>query len=102
MDVHVPEAGHQIPAVEIEHLRIAGVFRPSAWQYGADAAIFDQHGSNRPYLGLDAVDQIRMRKDCLHGGRPLGLMSEIPSSTAAPKRRSASAASRDWRRLPLA
>src|SRR6516225_4407875 len=98
MDVHVPEAGHQIPAFEIDHLRVAGVARLSAWQDGADAAILDQHGTIRPHPGLDAVDQIRMRKDCLHGGRRLGLISEIPSSTAAPKRRSASAASADWRR----
>ena len=68
MDVHVPEAGHQVPAFEIDHLRVAGAARLSAWQDGADAAILDQHGSIRPYLGLDAVDQVRMRKDCLHGG----------------------------------
>src|SRR6516162_9207419 len=102
MDVHVPEAGHQIPAFEIDHLRVAGVARLFAWQDGADAAILDQHGTIRPHPGLDAVDQIRMRKDCLHGGRRLGLKSEIPSSTAAPKRKSASAASGDWRRPPLA
>src|SRR6516164_11762708 len=101
MDVHVPEAGHQIPAFEIDHLRITDAARLSAWQDGADAAILDQHGTIRPYLGLDAVDQVRMRKDCLHGGL-LGLKSEIPSSTAAPKLRSAPAASGDWRhpRLP--
>ena len=101
MDMHVPEAGHQIPAFEIDHLRVAGAARLSAWQDGADAAILDQHGAIRPYLGLDAVDQVRMRKDCLHGGRLLGLISEIPSSTAAPKRRSTSAASEDWRRPRL-
>src|SRR5215472_3374171 len=82
MDVHVPEARHQIPAVEIDHLRVAGVARLSGWQDGADAAILDQHGSIRPYLGLDAVDQVRMRKDCLHGGL-LGLKSEILGSRAA-------------------
>jgi hypothetical protein len=64
----------------------------SVWQDGADAAILDQHGTIRPYLGLDAVDQVRMRKDCLHGGL-LGLKSEILGSTAAPKRRSVSPAS---------
>src|SRR6516225_5922067 len=101
MDMHVPEAGHQIPAFEIDHLRVAGAARLSVWQNGADAAILDQHGAIRPYLGLDAVDQVRMRKDCLHGGRLLGLISEIPSSTAAPKRRSTSAASEDWRRPRL-
>src|SRR6202022_3581460 len=42
--------------------------RLSAWQDGANAAILDQHGSIRPYLGLDAVDQVRMRKDRLHYG----------------------------------
>src|SRR5215472_7976250 len=100
MDVHVPEARHQIPAVEIDHLRAADAARLSAWQNGADAAILDQHGTIRPYLGLDAVDQICMRKDCLHGVRLLGMKSEIPSSTAAPKRRSASAASGDCPRSP--
>src|SRR6516164_5384992 len=110
MNVHVPEAGHQIPAFEIDHLRVAGAARLSAWQDGADATILDQHGTIRPYLGLDAVDQIRMRKDCLHGGL-LGLESEILGSTAAPKRRSASPASgaywsseqtgRDWCRLTV-
>jgi hypothetical protein len=93
MDVHVPEAGHQIPVFEIDHLRVAGAARLSAWEDGADAAILDQHGTIRPYLGLDAVDQIRMTKDCLHGGQLLGLKSEIASSTAARKRRSVSAAS---------
>jgi hypothetical protein len=44
-------------------------------------------------LGLDAVDQVRMRKHCLHGGL-LGLKSEILGPRAAPKRRSASPASR--------
>ena len=39
MDVHVPEAGHQIPAFEIDHLRVAGATRLSAWQDGRDAAI---------------------------------------------------------------
>src|SRR5690349_3592627 len=92
MDVHVPEAWHQIPAFEINHLRMADAARLSAWQNGADAAIFDQHGTIRPYLGLDAVDQVRMKKDCLHGGL-LGLKSEVLGSTAVPKRRSASAAS---------
>jgi hypothetical protein len=76
VDVHVPEAGHQIPAFEIDHLRVAGAARLSAWQDGADAAIFDQDGSIRPYLGLDAVDQVRMSKDCLHSGL-FGLKSEI-------------------------
>src|SRR5215831_13348442 len=92
MDVHVPEAGHQIPAFEIYYPRIAGAVCLSARQDGADAAILDQHGTIRPYLGLDAVDQVRMRKDCLHGGL-LGLKSEILGSTAAPKRRSVSPAS---------
>src|SRR5215469_16190018 len=92
MDVHVPEAGHQIPAFKIDHLRIAGTDGLSAWQNGADTAILDQHGTIRPYLGLDAVDQVRMRKDGYHGGL-LGLKSEILGSTAAPKRRSASPAS---------
>src|SRR5215469_11593013 len=93
MDVDVPEPGHQIPAFEIDYLRVVGAARLSAWQDGADAAILDQHGTIRPYLGLDAVDQVRVRKDCLHGGRLLGLKSEILGSTAAPKRRTASPAS---------
>src|SRR5215472_3540630 len=80
MDMHVPEPGHQIPAFEIDYLRVAGAALLSAWQDGADAAILDQHGTIRPYLGLDAVDQVRMRKDCLHGGL-LGLKSEILGST---------------------
>src|ERR1700722_6994496 len=101
MDMHIPKPGHQVPAFEIDHLRVAGAARLSAWQDGADAAILDQHGTIRPYLGLDAVDQVRMRKDCLHGGL-FGLKSEILGSTAAPKRRSASPASGDWRRPPLA
>src|SRR5215831_3432296 len=92
MDVHVPEAGHQIPAIEIDHLRVADAARLSAWQDGANAAILDQHSTIRPYLGLDAVDQVRMRKDCLHGGL-LGLTSEVLDSRAAPKRRSVSPAS---------
>ena len=37
MDVHVPEAGHEIPAFEIDHLRVASAARLSAWQDGADA-----------------------------------------------------------------
>jgi len=69
MDVHVPKAGHQVPAFEIDYLRVAaGAVRLSARQDGTNAAILDQHGSIRPYLGLDAVDQVRMRKDCLHEG----------------------------------
>src|SRR6516164_4801502 len=92
MDVHVPEAGHQIPAFEIDHPRVAGAAHLFAWQDGAYAAILDHHSTIRPYLRLDAVDQVRMRKDCLHGGL-LGLKSEILGSTAAPKRRSASPAS---------
>jgi hypothetical protein len=68
MDVHVPEAGHQIPAFEIDHPCVAATAHLSAWQDGANAAILDQHGSIRPYLGLDAVDQVRMGKDCLHYG----------------------------------
>ena len=55
-------------AVLIDHLRVASAARLSAWQDGANAAILDQHGSIRPYLGLDAVDQVRVRKDCLHYG----------------------------------
>src|SRR5690349_11855995 len=109
MDMHVPEAGHQVPAFKIDHLRVAGAARLSAWQDGADAAILDQHGTIRTYLGLDAVDQVRMRKDCLHVGL-LGLRSEILGSTAAPKRRSTLPASGtcrsseqpEWRRSPLA
>ena len=40
--------------------RVAGAARLSAWQDGTDATILDQHGTIRPYLGLDAVDQVRM------------------------------------------
>src|SRR5262252_2308831 len=36
MDVHVPEAGHQIPAFEIDQLRVADAARLSARQDGAD------------------------------------------------------------------
>src|SRR5215472_17406188 len=77
MDVHVPEARHQIPAFKIDHLRVAGAIRLSAWQDGADTAILDQHGTIWPYLRLDAIDQVRMRdaidqvrmrKDYLHEG----------------------------------
>ncbi len=50
MDVDVPEAGHEIPAFEIDHLRVASAARLSAWQDGADAAILDQHGTIRPYF----------------------------------------------------
>src|SRR5256885_21378 len=64
MEVHVQEAGHQVPALEIDHRSGATAARLSAWQDGADAAILDQHGTIRPYLGLDAVDQVRTRKDC--------------------------------------
>jgi hypothetical protein len=56
MDVHVPEAGHQIPSSEIDHLSVDGAAGLSAWQDGADAAILDQHGTVRPYPRLDAVD----------------------------------------------
>ena len=80
MDVHVPEPGHQIPAFEIDRLRVAGAARLSVWQDGADSAIFDQHGSIRPYLGLDAVDQICMRKDCLHCGSISILVNAPPRS----------------------
>jgi hypothetical protein len=66
MDMHIPKPGHQVPAFEIDHPRVAGAACLSVWQDGADAAIFNQHGSIRPYLGLDAVDQVRTRKDCLH------------------------------------
>ena len=46
MDVHVPKARHQVPAFEIDHLRVAaGVVRLSARQDGANTAILDQHGS---------------------------------------------------------
>src|SRR5947207_8719121 len=79
MDVHVPETGHQKPAFEINHLRVASAARLSAWQDGADAAILDQHSTIRPYLGLDAVDQVRMRKDCLRGG-----LLRLKSSSALP------------------
>jgi hypothetical protein len=66
MDVHVPEAGHQVPAFEIDQLRVASAARLSAWQDGADAAILDQHSSIRLHVGLDAVDQVRVGKNCLH------------------------------------
>src|SRR3954447_8621462 len=92
MDMYVPEAGHQVPAFKIDHLRVVSTAHLSAWQDCADATILDQHGTIRSYLGLDAVDQVRMRKDCLHDGL-LGLKSEILGSTATPKRRSASPAS---------
>jgi hypothetical protein len=48
MDMHVPKARHQVPAFEIDHPRVAGAARLSTWQDGADAAIFNQHGSIRP------------------------------------------------------
>jgi hypothetical protein len=49
MDVHVPKARHQVPAFEIDHLRVAGgAVHLSARQDGADAAILDQHGGIRP------------------------------------------------------
>ena len=83
MDVHVPEAGHQVPAFEIDHLRVADAARLSAWQDGADAAVLDQHGSIRPYLGLDAVDQVRMRKDCLHDGLHQRAVARAPGATTA-------------------
>ena len=66
MDMHVPETGHQVPAFEVDHLRVADAARLTVRQDSADAAILDQHRSIRPYLGLDAVDQVRMGKDCLH------------------------------------
>src|SRR5437764_14130017 len=82
MNVHIPEAGHQIPAIEIDHLCVVGgTAHLSARQDGADAAILDQHGSIRPYLGLDAVEQVRMRKDGLHSGL-FRLKLEILGSTA--------------------
>ena len=83
MDVHVPEAGHQVPAFEIDHLRVADAARLSAWQDGADAAVLDQHGSIRPYLGLDAVDQVRMGKDCLHDGLHQRAVARAPGATTA-------------------
>src|SRR5215831_12213384 len=58
--------GIRYPPFKIDDQRVAGAARLSAWQDGADAAVVDQHGSIRPYLGLDAVDQVCMRKDCLH------------------------------------
>src|SRR5713226_1828881 len=76
MDVHVPEAGHQVPAFDIDHLCVASAACLSAWQDGADTAILNQHGSIRPDLGLDAVDQVRMRKNCLHHG-PFRLKSAV-------------------------
>jgi hypothetical protein len=60
--------GIRVPAFEIDHLRVAGAARLSAWQDGADAAILDQHSSIRLHVGLDAVDQVRVGKDCLHDG----------------------------------
>jgi hypothetical protein len=43
-----PRGRHQIPAFEIDHLRVAEAARLFAWQDGADAAILDQHGTIRP------------------------------------------------------
>ncbi len=68
MDMHVPEAGHQVSTFEIDHVRVGCAAQLSVWQDGADAAILDQHGRVRPYLGRDAVDQVCMRKNCLHSG----------------------------------
>ena len=68
MGVHIPEAGQQIPAFKINYLSVADAARLCACQDGAEAAILDQHSTIRPYFRLDAVDQVRMRKDCLHGG----------------------------------
>src|SRR5215471_6969983 len=48
----------------------------------ADSAIFDQHGTIRPYLGLDAVDQVCMRKDCLHYGLSRLKLEILGSNTA--------------------
>jgi hypothetical protein len=66
MDMHVPKAGHQVRAFEIDRLRVADAARLSAWQDGADAPILNQYGSLRPHLGLDAIDQGSAREDCLH------------------------------------
>jgi hypothetical protein len=60
MDVHVPQAGHQVPAFEIDHLRVADAVRLSIWQDRTDAAILDQHRSIRLHSWLDAVDQARI------------------------------------------
>ena len=68
VDVHVPKAGHQIPAFEIDHPCVADVARLTARQDCTDAAVLDQHGSIRLYLGLDTVDQACVGKDCLHNG----------------------------------
>ena len=48
MNVHVPQAGHQVSAFEIDALRRADALCLSAWHDGADAAVFDQHGGIRP------------------------------------------------------
>src|SRR5215469_5797566 len=53
MDMNVPQAGHQIPAFEIDDMRVAGAAHLSAWQDGADTAILDEHSTIPPYLGLD-------------------------------------------------
>jgi len=83
VDVHIPEAGHQVPAFEIDHLRIADVFRLCARQDGADAAVLDQHGSIRPYPGLDTVDQVRVQKDCLHDRLHQRAVARAPGATTA-------------------
>ena len=78
MDVHVPETGHQVPAFEIDHLRVADAAHLPARHDGADAAVLDQHGSIWPHLGLDAVDQVRMGKDCLHDGLSAAKFTSAP------------------------
>src|SRR6266513_4622720 len=79
MDVHIPEAGHQVPAFKINHLRVVDAARFSVWHDRADAAVLDEDGSVRPYLGLDTVDQVRMGKDYLHDGA----VARVPGATTA-------------------
>ena len=60
MNMHVPQAGQQVRAFEIDDRRVAGRGLAPAGQDFGDAALLDDDGGVGRRFRLDAVDQCRV------------------------------------------
>ena len=72
MDVHVPQAGQEMVAVQVDHFGVRRVEARRGGSDRADPAVFDEHVRGRANLGRDAVDQRRVGEQGAHEGpRPI-------------------------------
>jgi hypothetical protein len=74
VDVDVPEARHQVRALQVDELRIADCRRRAGVEDLLDAAVLDQDGGVGPRPGLDAIDQRRMGQQGSHVGQGLSII----------------------------